>query len=99
MIRYEDALENLKILNPILVKYDLEIGEKQQDVLTMNEGRGSNFELNNSVHYRWMRMGLIPAFFAEIIVGATSQDLNYKRPEKLFLATYLSNWFMRRKNG
>ncbi len=97
LIRYEDVLENLTILNPILEKYGLEIGDEQLNVLSMKEGRGTNFQLNKSVHSRWMRMGLIPAFFAEIIVGATSQDLEYARPAKLSLATYISNWLARRK--
>ena len=90
LIRYEDALADLEVLNSIIGKYGLKIGKAQLEVLTMKEGRGTNYKLNNSVHLRWRRMGFIPAFFAEIFVGSVSLDLGYKRPDSLKLATRIS---------
>ena len=91
-IRYEDALEDLTILDPVLKKYGLSIGDDQLNVLSMTEGRGTNFQLNNTVHFRWKRMGFVPAFLAEVIVGATSLKLGYERPAQLQLATRISKW-------
>jgi hypothetical protein len=92
-IKYEDALEDLTILNPVLSKYGHSIGQDQLDVLSMRDGRGTSFQLNSNVHSRWMIMGFLPAFLAEVIVGATSQELGYERPEQLKLATRISKWF------
>jgi len=89
LIRYEDASADLTLLNPVLKNFNLEIGEKQLEVLKMKEGRGTNFQLN-SVHSRWKRMGIIPSFIAEIIVGSTSLDIGYGRPGLLKLATLAS---------
>ena len=89
LIKYEDALDDLTLLNAILKKYNLEIGEKQLEVIKMKEGSGTNFQLN-TVHSRWKRMGLMPSFIAEIIVGSTSLDLGYERPGSLRLATLSS---------
>ena len=97
LIRYEDASEDLTVLNSVLYNVDLEIGGKQLEVLRMKEGRGTNFQLNNTVHTRWKRMGLVPAFIAELIVGSTSLDIGYERPRLLMLATLISKVFKRRR--
>jgi len=96
LIRYEDASEDLTVLNSVLDNVDLEIGGKQLEVLRMKEGRGTNFQLNNTVYTRWKRMGFVPAFVAEMIVGSTSLDIGYERPRLLRLATLISKVFNRR---
>lgn len=96
LVRYEDASDDLTVLNPILKNFNLEIGEKQLEVLTMKEGRGTNFQLNNTVHSRWKRMGIVPSFLAELIVGATSLEIGYERPGLLRLATLTSKLLNRK---
>jgi len=96
VIRYEDALADLTILDPILKKYGLSIGREQLDVLSITEGRGTSFQLNSNVNSRWMAMGFIPAFLAEVIVGAVSVDLGYKRPVQLRLASRFSKWLYKK---
>lgn len=90
LVRYEDVLNDLAMLNPLLGKYNLEIGEKQLEVLGMKEGTGTSFKKSNSVHLRWKNMGFIPSFISEIIVGSTSLDIGYKRAGSLKLATFIS---------
>lgn len=92
LIRYEDVLDNLSILDSVLSDFGLSIGVEQEQVLSMSEGRGTNFNFNNSVHSRWKRMGYIPAFFCEVIMGKTSANLGYVSPSQLLLATRISSW-------
>jgi len=97
LVRYEDVSDDLTLLNPVLSYFGLEIGDEQLQILQMKEGRGTSFQLNNSVHSRWKRMGMIPSFVAEVIVGSTSLDIGYKRPGMLKPATFLSRVLNRRK--
>lgn len=89
-LKYEAFVENYTIIDPVMKKLGLSIEEAQIGVLNLSEGRGSSFDPLSNANQRWKKLGLIPAFIAESITGATAHSLGYPRSASLKLATYFS---------
>ena len=92
-IKYEEFIKDYTIIQEIFDKLGLEIINSQIDVLNLNEGRGSGFKKSSNQNDRWKKLGFIPAFIAECIVGKASENFGYKRPSILKVATFFSRIF------
>jgi len=90
-IKYEDIINDIEVLNPVINKLGLTITQDQKNVLNMKAGRGTR--MNSDVENRWRRLGIIPALLIETIIGATSLQIGYKRSKSLRVATLLSKIF------
>ncbi len=95
IMKYEDFILNNSIMDDITDNLDLEMTETQFSILKLKEGRGTSFDTNSDENNRWRKMGFIPAFISEIIIGKTCIDLGYKRPKMLSLATKISAFFQK----
>lgn len=89
-LRYEDFVKDYTITQEIFDKLDIQITEEQIAVLTLKEGRGSGFSKSSNENERWKKLGFIPAFIAECIVGKASEKFDYARPKVLKVATLIS---------
>lgn len=89
LIQFEHIIKDINILEPILSKLGLSIGEKQLEVMKMKEGRGTGFK-GTDVDLRWKRLGFFPGFIAEMILGATNSKIGYQTPKRLIPANYIS---------
>jgi len=92
VIKYEDFIADNSIINDVTDKLDLTITGTQLDIIKLKEGRGTSFNSKSDENERWKKMGIIPAFIGEAIIGKTCIDLGYKRPKMLFLATKISTF-------
>lgn len=93
LIKYEDLVRDPYLLQVPLKKIGLEFTEKQLAVFNMSEGRGTSFSEENSTDTRWKRLGYIPAFIAELIIGRAAKEIGYKCPKRLKIASWLSVFF------
>jgi len=89
LVHFEKLTVDIHILAPILNKLGLELGETQFKIIKMKEGRGSGLD-EGLVDQRWKRLGLIPSFIAEVLLGATNEQLGYSVPKHLIIARSIS---------
>jgi hypothetical protein len=77
--RYEDLLEDIKILEPLLTAVGKVIGPEQERVLHIKEGRGSAFRDDQALS-RWKKLGFTQLCWAEMSLGRKNEALGYKSP-------------------
>jgi len=76
-LKYERAVSDLNYLNHIFQSIGYTIGDEQEKILSMKEGRGSAISDNTDINNRWQRMGFIPYIITKTLLQRTNQLLGY----------------------
>jgi hypothetical protein len=80
-LSYEDFSSSLDPLKPLLSALNKEIGPTQQEVLKMDEGRGSAFA--SKAKDRWKTLGFLQLCWAELAIGNVNESLRYSSPRRV----------------
>jgi hypothetical protein len=80
-LSYEDFSTSLDCLEPLLSSLKKEIGPAQQEVLKMDEGRGSAFACKEKD--RWKTLGFLQLCWAELAIGNVNESLKYSSPGRV----------------
>jgi hypothetical protein len=80
-LAYEDFSANVETLAPLLTSLDREIGPAQEEVLEMEEGRGSAFASKDKD--RWKALGFLQLCWADLTMGNVNESLGYISPRRV----------------